>query len=191
MMDNGRAAAEAALLTIEPWDAVESDHRADALAWVRSGECIWRYETPATPLKHLVAYFLLFDPAVDACLLVDHRKSQLWLPTGGHVEVGEHPAATVRREAREELGVEPPLLDGLSSNPLFVTQTTTVGIDAGHLDVSLWYVCRADSTEPVTPDPREFRDARWWHLDDLPTASVAGFDPHLHRFTAKLSAELK
>ncbi|MEE3919135.1 NUDIX domain-containing protein [Micromonospora sp. BRA006-A] len=29
----------------------------------------------------------------------------MWLPSGGHVEPGEHPADTVRRELREELGV--------------------------------------------------------------------------------------
>ena len=31
----GRAAAEAALRAIEPWDDVETTHRADALAWIR------------------------------------------------------------------------------------------------------------------------------------------------------------
>lgn len=189
MTDPGRRAVEGALLGIEPWDETESAHRADALAWVRSGEPIWRLEKPATPPKHLVAYFLLVDPTLDQCLLVDHRKAQLWLPTGGHVEPGEDPAATVRREAREELGIEPPLLGGLSNNPLFVTQTTTIGIDAGHIDVSLWYLCHADATQPLNPDPTEFRDIRWWDLDDLPRADPTSFDPHLHRFVAKLSAE--
>lgn len=186
----GRAAAEAALRAIEPWDDVEATHRADALAWMRGRECIWRLEKPATPPKHLVAYFLLVDPAAGRCLLVDHRKARLWLPTGGHVEPDEDPAATVRREAREELGIEPSLLDGLASNPLFVTQTTTVGIDAGHVDVSLWYVCRADATTPIDADPTEFSDARWWDLAALPTADPSGFDPHLPRFVAKLTSQL-
>lgn len=185
---SGRAAAEAALHAIEPWDATERAHRDDALAWVRSGAQIWRLEKPATPPKHLVSYFLLVDPVLGRCLLVDHLKAQLWLPTGGHVEPGEDPAATVRREAREELGIEPPLLDGLTSNPLFVTQTTTRGIDAGHVDVSLWYLCRADSTQPLHPDPTEFRDTRWWHLDEISTADPSGFDPHFHRFIAKFTS---
>jgi 8-oxo-dGTP diphosphatase len=185
-----RLAAEAALLAIRPWDAVEGAHRADALAWVRSGDGIWRVEKPATPPKHLVAYFVLVDVSGGGrCLLVDHRNARLWLPTGGHVEPDEDPAATVRREAREEIGVVPPLFDGLSSNPLFVTQTTTVGNDAGHVDVSLWYVCRADAGEPIDPDPGEFRATRWWSLAELPTADPAGFDPHLPRFVAKLTAE--
>jgi 8-oxo-dGTP diphosphatase len=189
MTGRGRAAAEAALVGIEPWDATEDGHRADALAWVRSGACIWRLQKPATPPRHLVAYFLLVDPTAGKCLLVHHRKAQLWLPAGGHVEVGEDPAATVKREANEELGVDPPLMDHLASNPLFVTQTTTVGIDAGHLDVSLWYVCQADSTRPLHADLTEFSELRWWELDRLAAVGTTGFDPHLHRFVAKLTAE--
>ena len=183
-----RTAAEQALLAIEPWDDAEATHRADALAWVRSGVGIWRVARPATPPEHLVSYFLLVDPDARRCLLVHHRKAGLWLPTGGHVDPGEDPAVTVARECHEELGVTAPLLEGLSSNPLFVTRTTTQGIDAGHVDVSLWYVCRWDVGAAIAPDPGEFHDARWWDLDELP-ADPAGFDPHLPRFVAKLTAE--
>lgn len=195
MSKHARTAVEAALLAIEPWDATEGAHRDDALNWVRSSAPIWRTERPATPPKHLVAYFLLVDPALGLCLLVDHRKAQLWLPTGGHVEPGEYPTSTVTRECREELGIEAVPMKGLSSNPLFVTETTTVNVDAGHVDVSLWYVCRGDSTQPVLYDSAEFRDARWWDiaaLEDSVGAAlvVAGFDPHLPRFLGKLTAEL-
>jgi 8-oxo-dGTP pyrophosphatase MutT (NUDIX family) len=38
-------------------------------------------------------------------LLVDHKNARLWLPTGGHVEEGEDPRATVVRELKEELGL--------------------------------------------------------------------------------------
>ena len=58
-----RERVDAALRAIEPWDAAEADHRTDALAWVRSGAPIWRIAKPATPPKHLVAYFLLVDSA--------------------------------------------------------------------------------------------------------------------------------
>jgi 8-oxo-dGTP diphosphatase len=187
--EHGRLAAEVALQAIQPWDAVEADHRADALAWVRSGQDIWRTAAPATPPEHLVSYFLLVDPSARRCLLVDHRKAQLWLPTGGHVDPGEDPASTVARECREELGIDAPLLDGLTSNPLFVTRTTTRGTDAGHVDVSLWHVCRAEAATPLEPDLDEFREVRWWTFDELSRLDPAGFDPHFPRFLAKLSAE--
>jgi hypothetical protein len=90
---------------LSPCDAIESQHQLDALAWLRSTADVFRRAAPATPAKHLVAYFLLSDPLDESVFLVHHRKARLWLPTGGHVEVGEDPADTVRREAPEELGV--------------------------------------------------------------------------------------
>jgi 8-oxo-dGTP pyrophosphatase MutT (NUDIX family) len=137
-----------------------------------------------------VAYFLLVDAAARSCLLVDHRLAQLWLPTGGHVEPGEDPASTVARECREEVGFTAPLLGGLTSQPLLVTQRVTGGLDAGHLDVSLWYVCDADAGRPVEFDPREFRTARWWPFDELDAADATRFDPNLPRFLEKLLAQL-
>jgi 8-oxo-dGTP diphosphatase len=185
-----RERLDAALRTIEPWDAAESEDRADALAWVRSGAPIWRTAKPATPPKHLVAYFVLVDTSDRSCLLVDHRLAQLWLPTGGHVEPGEDPASTVARECREEVGFTAPLLAGLTSQPLFVTQRVTGGLDPGHLDVSLWYVCHADASRPIQFDPREFRAARWWRFDEIAAAGDGRFDPNLPRFLRKLGYEL-
>ncbi len=74
------------------------------MAWIASGVQIFRTAKPDVPPKHLVAYFALVDPAPRSMLLVDHRNAGLWLPTGGHVEPDEDLAATVTREAREELG---------------------------------------------------------------------------------------
>jgi 8-oxo-dGTP diphosphatase len=184
-----RERVDAALCAIKPLDATEADHRADALAWVRSQAPIWRTAKPATPPKHLVAYFVLVDADARSCLLVDHRLAELWLPTGGHVEPGEDPPATVARECREEVGFSAPLLGGLSSQPLFVTQRVTGGLDPGHVDVSLWYVCDADRRRPVEFDPREFRAARWWRLDELTAADAPGFDPNLSRFVVKFLGE--
>ena len=133
---------------------------------------------------------MLVDAGARSCLLVDHRLAGLWLPTGGHVEPGEDPAATVTRECREEVGFAAPLLAGLSSQPLFVTQRVTGGLDPGHVDVSLWYVCDADRRRPVELDPREFRGARWWSLDELAPADARGFDPNLPRFVVKLLGEI-
>ena len=130
-----RGAIRAEVSSIEPFDALERRHRDDALAWIDSGVELCRVHKPATPPKHLVSYFALVDG--DHVLLVDHKKAQLWLPTGGHVEPGEHPRATVVRELAEELGLE---LTETVGAPLMLTISDTVGITAGHTDVSLWYV---------------------------------------------------
>lgn len=101
-MEALRAAIRAETAAIAPWDALEAEHRQAALAWMDAGAELWRREKPATPPEHLCTYFALVDDA--GLLLVDHKKAGLWLPTGGHVDPGEHPRDTVARELFEELG---------------------------------------------------------------------------------------
>ena len=90
------------LCSIAPLDELERRHIAEALAWIDSGAELCRLAKPATPPQHLVSYFVVVDDG--HVLLVDHRNAQLWLPSGGHVEAGEHPRETVVRELQEELG---------------------------------------------------------------------------------------
>jgi 8-oxo-dGTP pyrophosphatase MutT (NUDIX family) len=114
-------------------------------------------------------------------LLVDHKNAGLWLPPGGHVEMGEHPRSTVARELREELGIR---ANHEIHSPLMVTCTTTVGLAAGHTDVSLWYVVHADCTHALNVDHAEFESVKWFGFADLPFERS---DPHLRRFVQKLS----
>jgi len=164
---------------IDPADAIERGHIAEVLDWIDSGAELCRLEKPATPPQHLVSYFALVDGA--HLLLVDHKSACLWLPNGGHVEPGEHPRATVARELREELGVE---LAHELEPPLMVTCTTTVGLTAGHTDVSLWYVVKGDRYRPIVHDTAEFNAARWFAFADVP---LGRSDPHLSRFLDKLA----
>ncbi|AVT41921.1 NUDIX hydrolase [Plantactinospora sp. BB1] len=170
---------------VVPWDEVEAEHRSATLHWLSGTDDVFRRVKPATPPRHLVSYVVPVDPADGSVLLVDHVNAGLWLPPGGHVDPDEHPADTARREAWEELGV--PVGAGLvGEEPVFVTVTRTVGIDAGHTDVSLWFVLRLDRQHPLTPDSGEFREARWWSPAELRDADPARFDPHFIRFCAKL-----
>jgi 8-oxo-dGTP diphosphatase len=168
------------ITSICPLDTVEEAHRVDALNWISSGALLCRTAKPATPPKHLVAYSTLVDLEQRALLLVDHKQARLWLPTGGHVEMDEHPSTAAQRELQEEIGVSLPLLQ---PEPLFLTVTETVGNTAGHTDVSLWYVFVANSSENYAHDHTEFHDIRWFPLDHLPLERT---DPHLSRFCSKL-----
>jgi len=109
-----------------------------------------------------VSYFLLIDHDEGSVLLVDHRKAGLWLPTGGHVEPGEHPVATVRREVQEELGTEAAFSPVTGERPVFLTVTETAPSADQHADVSLWFVLSCEVSRVLTPDPREFGEVRWW-----------------------------
>ncbi len=173
------------IAAIQPYDALEQAHIDDATAWVASGANIFRITKPDKPPKHLVSYFVVIDPDHKSLLLGDHIKAQLWLPSGGHVELNEHPKDTVIREAREEVNLDAVFLKG-NEHPFFITVTETVGLTAGHTDVSLWYILRGDIHASLDFDRREFTDMAWFTFDEILESHPAIFDPHMQRFTRKL-----
>ena len=164
---------------ILPMDTLEEQHIDFVRDWIASGVEIFRREKPATPPIHLVSYFLVFSPSESKVLLVDHKKAELWLPTGGHVEPDEDPKETVVREAKEELGIDATFI---FEEPLFITVNETVGNVTKHIDVSLWYVLKGHSNESLIYDKEEFHQIRWFSLEDIPWERS---DPHLSRFMQK------
>jgi len=131
-----RGKIRALVAQLVPVDMVEDEHRRQALAWLDSTGDVFRRIKPRTPSPHLVSYFLLIDHDCGSVLLVDHLKAGLGLPSGGHVEPGEHPVATVRREVREELGIEAAFSSVTGEHPLFVTVTQTAPAAGRHTPTS-------------------------------------------------------
>ncbi|MGH3249809.1 MAG: NUDIX hydrolase [Trebonia sp.] len=167
---------------IEPIDDLGREHSRDVLSWLAGTDDIFRRVKPRTPSPHLVSYFLLVDRSAGSVLLCDHRLSGLWLPTGGHVEPGEHPLDTVRREVVEELGVTARHDETSGDRPFFLTMTETVGPPAiRHVDVSLWFALAGRVGQTLEPDQREFAQVRWWSVAELGQSGLAGFEPHLPR----------
>lgn len=170
------------LRAIKPNDDIEQAHWSQALAWATSDAPLFRTAKPATPRTHLVSYFAVIDE--DHILLVDHRNAQMWLPTGGHVEPDEDPRQTVVRESKEELGIDVSLKQ--LCPPVLVTVTETVGLTAGHTDISLWYVVNFSRSRPLQFDTEEFVRVRWFSFAE---ASTVRSDPHLQRFLEKLNRQ--
>lgn len=171
---------------IDPVDGLEAEHRQDTLRWLESTDDVFRRVKPVTPPRHLVSYVAVIDENDRSSLLVDHINAGLWLPPGGHVEPDEHPATTADREAREELGIEPVFRTD-PPLPSFVTVTRTVGDDAGHIDVSLWFVVAGSRDMSLTIDPTEFTAARWWNHREVLSTDPGRLDPHYPRFITKIS----
>jgi ADP-ribose pyrophosphatase YjhB (NUDIX family) len=165
------------IAALTPADDLEAAHQTETLAWLATTTDVYRRIKPATPPRHLVSYVVPADPVTGDVLLVDHRNAKLWLPPGGHVEPGEHPAVTAERELAEELGVT-----GAAAAPIFLTVTETVGVDAGHTDVSLWFPARVRRDQPLRVDEGEFAGVRWWSRAELEAADPGRFDPHLGRY---------
>ena len=173
-----RAQIRKEIAGIQPLDELEYLSQVDVLSWIDSGAELCRRHKPASPPKHLVAYFAVVDD--DHILLVDHINAELWLPTGGHVEPGEQPKTTALREAREELSMEASFLH---DKPLFLTVTETVGKTAGHTDVSIWYALKGNRADNLVFDQSEFHSVRWFHRDEVPLNRT---DRHMERFLRKL-----
>ena len=164
-----------------PLDGVEEAHQADALGWIASGVEIYRRVKPAIPPKHLVVYAVIVDPAPRRTFLIEHRKAGLWLPTGGHVDAGEHPFAAAKRELLEETGST---LPALSEWPLLLTVQETVGDRVErHTDVTLWYAFTAEPGARFILDTDECGKGEWF---DAAMLSHIDCDPHLTRFMRKL-----
>ena len=173
---------------IEPVDETERLHIDDVLSWIQSPSDIFRIAKPDNPPKHLVSYFVVYDPRVQKLMLIDHVKANMWLPSGGHVEIDEHPRETVRREAMEELELVADFRV-IGEEPAFITVTETRG-PGTHTDVSFWYVIVGDSTAELNYDKREMRGLKWLSFDEVLTMDDRLLDPHMKRFVRKFSRML-
>jgi 8-oxo-dGTP diphosphatase len=175
---------------VTPFDNLGHEHRDATLCWLAGTDDIYRRAKPRTPSPHLVSYFLLVDRPASSVLLCDHRLSGLWLPTGGHVEPGEHPTDTVRREAGEELGIEAQPDPVFGDRPFLLTVTETAEPpEVRHTDVSLWFALSGQVGQRLWPDEREFVEVRWWTASELRGIELDRFEPHLMRALDALGLE--
>lgn len=179
--------------SIKPYDILEQEHIKDVLAWISSGKDIFRIQKDANPPKHLVSYAVVVDVKEKKILLLDHKKAQLMLPSGGHIDKNELPYHCAKRELQEELNLSLEIIPNNQKKPFFITVTETVGISQKHTDVSLWYVfngnCKNDIDTNSKDFIREFGNYYWLSFDEILNTDISKFDPHMHRFTNKIIKE--
>jgi len=167
---------------IDPLDKIEEEHINDALKWIASTESIFRIKDDV-PNKHLVSGAVLFDEDAQKTLLGNHKQAQLWLPTGGHVEIDEDPKEAASRECLEELGIE---ADFWTSAPIFLSSTiTSSGQIPSHTDVSLWYILKGNHQTQYTFAEEEFNSIKWFTFDEILSLDKKTH-PHMKRFIKKI-----
>jgi len=86
----------------------------------------------------------------------------MWGSMGGHVEFGETPMETVKREAKEELGIE------IGNIKFAICMSINMEKDQRqYLDVS--FTAELISGEPEIKEPDKIEEIRWFPLDKLPS----------------------
>jgi len=110
-------------------------------------------------------------------LLLLHRKLNMWLPPGGHVDPHELPDEAAIREVREEAGLEVELLTtgSMLGNVRVLPQPYCIlleDIAPGHQHIDLIYFARVRGGV-LNPSERETQAARWvtWEELDAPDIS--------------------
>ncbi len=135
--------------------------------------------------KHLTASVFVFARMAYGwrLALLHHPRYGRWMVPGGHVEAGEHPAQTARREVAEEAGLAVTLLSPPDAAPLagqtgqlvspwwIVEESIPAGTEPYreprcHVHVDAWYVALAD--HPERADSRlAAGQFGWWAADEL------------------------
>ncbi|MBI4054241.1 MAG: NUDIX domain-containing protein [Candidatus Doudnabacteria bacterium] len=99
----------------------------------------------------------------DGKVLMTKRRGALghgeFGTVGGHVEYGEHPIDTVKREAREELGIE-------IGNIKFLDCASVIKYGKHYIDLS--FTADIISGEPKVLEPERIEGVGFYPLDDLP-----------------------
>lgn len=112
----------------------------------------------------------------DKVLLINHKKLNMWLSVGGHVELNENPEEALFREIKEECGLEVEILGEkpnipssgwIDFKPLYTPMFLDVhNVTGNHRHVALNYFAKAKS-DKIILNEEEHNDIRWFSKEDL------------------------
>jgi len=118
----------------------------------------------------VVAGYIIHENKV---LLIHHKKLDLWLPVGGHIDKDETPDDALLREIKEETGIDVEILnktdiplEGNLKRNLATPFYVNVHNVNDHDHCCLFYVCKAINPEKLKIN-KELKNFDWFSREDL------------------------
>jgi 8-oxo-dGTP pyrophosphatase MutT (NUDIX family) len=115
-------------------------------------------EDADTTLEHVTASAVVVSS--DGVLLHEHKQLQRWLQPGGHLDPGEHPAESARREVIEETGI---VAEHWNGAPYLLTVDSHFIPETGHTHHDFRYLMTAPAVPPA-PGEGESAAVRWFPM---------------------------
>ena len=121
----------------------------------------------------VVSAFIVYENKI---LLIDHKKLNLWLPVGGHIELDEDPEMALWREIEEESGLDKESLEILTTKPTIADPIVMPLYTPNYLDVhqiyddhkhiAFIYFFRS-KTDRVMLAQEEHHEIKWFSLEEI------------------------
>ncbi len=114
------------------------------------------------PADHFCVFFLPINKKTNSVFLGHHIKADDWIPPGGHIEKGEFPLETVKREFLEELSYK------LNKERIELFDLSRITINKPNrlckIHYDLWYLVYTEKINFIY-DKKEFYQAGWFSLE--------------------------
>ncbi len=111
--------------------------------------------------SHFCVFFAPFDPVSKQVFLGHHVKGDRWLFNGGHLDLGESPQETLRREMAEEWGANIGLVKICDQHLITVTNiTNTVRSCKTHFD--LWFFLEVNQQNFFPDEKKMAKEFHQW-----------------------------
>lgn len=120
-----------------------------------------------------VTTFIVFS---SKTLLHLHKKLNVWLPVGGHINENELPEEAAIREAKEESGLDVEIVDDTEKlrlsksreliNPRYMV-LQDISEDHKHIDFAFFAKAKTDVLKPRKGESVKFRWVSMNELDDI------------------------
>lgn len=118
----------------------------------------------------VVAGFLIHNGKL---LLIHHRKLDIWIPLGGHIDEDETPDQALKREFKEELNLDIEILNfnhitnkGFVRKELAVPFYVNVHSVGDHDHCCFYYLCKLKS-ENIVVNEKELKGFEWFTVEEL------------------------